>query len=110
RPLDMISPYHSIVSYEEDNWEEFLDRILLIHIFLPVIKAYTNKDTLRGVIRYIAYAYSVDSDKVILGRDWKKNKQEIFEFVLIKPEAKSYEELVLLKSEAVVDTIHRWIE
>jgi hypothetical protein len=99
-----------VVSYEENNWEEYLDRILLIHVFSPVIKEYSNRDTLRGVIRYIAYAYSVDSDKIILGRDWKKNKQEIFEFVLIKPESKSYEDLVLLKNEAVVESIHRWVD
>jgi hypothetical protein len=106
----MISPFHSIVSYEGDNWDDFLDRILLVHIFSPVIKEYKNKDTLKGAIRFIAYAYSVDSDKIILGRDWKKNKQEIFEFVLIKPEKKSYEDLVLLENKAVVETIHRWVD
>jgi hypothetical protein len=106
----MISPFHSIISYEGDNWGDFLDRILLVHIFSPVIKEYQNKDTLNGAIRFIAYAYSVDSDKIILGRDWKKNKQEIFEFVLIKPEKKSYEDLVLLENKAVVETIHRWVD
>jgi hypothetical protein len=105
----MISPFHSIISYEENDWEEYLDRILLIHVFSPVIKEYKDKDTLKGVIRFIAYAYSVDSDKIILSRDWKKNKQEIFELVLIKPEKKSYEDLVLLKNQAVVETIHRWV-
>lgn len=106
----MISPFHSIISYEEDNWEDFLNRVLLIDIFAPVINEYKNRDTLKGVIRFIVYAYSVDSDKIILGRDWKKNKQEIFEFVLIKPESSSYEDLVLLKNEAVVQSINKWIE
>lgn len=105
----MVSPFHSLTSYEEDNWEDFLNKILLIDIFLPVIEEYHDKNVLKAVIRFIAYAYSPDSDKIILGRDWKKNKQEIFEFVMIKPEKSSYEDLVLLKNKAVVESIHRWV-
>lgn len=106
----MTLPFHSIVSYEEDSWEQFLEQIMLIDIFMPVIKHYENKDTLKCVIRYIAYAYSLNSDKIILGMEWQKNKQQIFEFVLAKPEKTIYEDLVLLKSAAVLETIHRWLE
>ena len=106
----MISPYHSIVNYEEDNWQEFLDKVMLIDIFMPVIKKYSDLQVLKSVIRYIVYAYSADSDKILLGSDWQRNKQGIFEFVLIKPEKTIYEDLVLLKSPEVVESIHKWLE
>ena len=105
----MISAYHSVVNYEEDNWSEYLDNILLLDIFMPVIKEYINSGTLKSVIRYIVYAYSPESDKVILGMDWLKNKQKVFEFVLAKPENSIYQDLVLLKNKAVVNTIHKWL-
>lgn len=105
----MTSPYYSIINYEEDHWQEFLDGIFLIDVFMPVIKEYTDVSTLKCVIRYIVTAYSLESDKIILGMDWQKNKQEIFEYAMLKPEAKSYEDLVLLKNKAVVDAIHNWL-
>lgn len=106
----MISPYQSIISYEEDNWDEFLEKCLLIDIFMPIIIFYKEPHIIKCVIKYIVYAYSVQSEKIVLGMDWQKNKQQIFEFVLIKPEKDSYEDLVLLKNKAVVDTIHNWME
>jgi hypothetical protein len=105
----MTNPFQAIVTYEEDSWEDYLSQILLIDIFMPVIKEYEDKQVLKSVIRYIAYAYSHDSDKIILGEDWHKNKKQIFEFVMIKPESKSYEDLVLLKNKAVIDAIHNWL-
>ncbi len=106
----MINPFQALVTYEEDLWEDYLSQILLVDIFSPVIKEYEDKQVLKSVIRYIAYAYSHDSDKITLGQDWQKNKQQIFEFVMIKPEKKSYEDLVLLKNKAVVESIHNWLD
>lgn len=105
----MISPFHSLISYEENEWEDYLDKILLLDIFMPVIKDYQDREVLKCVIRFIAYAYSHDSDKIILGQEWKKNKQQIFEYVMVKPEKTSYEDLVLLKRKSVVDSIHNWM-
>lgn len=106
----MISPYSEIINYEEDNWQEFLERVCLIDIFMPVIKSYQDLNTLKCVIRYIVYAYSQSSDKIVLGMEWQKNKQLIFEFVLAKPEKSIYEDLVLLKNTAVVEAIHKWLD
>lgn len=105
----MISPFQSIVSHEGDDWQDFLERCMLIDIFMPVIKAYKDIDDAKCAIKYIAYAYSIQSDKVKLGMDWQKNKQDIFEFVLARPVKDLYEDLVLLRNENVVESIHRWI-
>jgi len=106
----MIQPYSEIISYEEDNWQEFLEKICLIDIFLPVTKAYPDVQTLKCVIRYIVYSYSRHSDKVVLDMEWQKNKQRIFEFVMAKPEKGLYEDLVLLKNENVIDCVLRWLD
>lgn len=106
----MISPYHSIINHETDDWQDFLEKILLIDIFMPVIKEYNDYATLKAVIRYIVYAYSPESDKVVLGMEWQKNKQNIFEAAMAKPEKTCYEDLVLLKNKAVVESIHKWME
>lgn len=106
----MTEAYSEIIKFEEDGWEEFLEQICLYEIFKPVISAYQDRDTLKRVIKYIVYAYSKNSDKIILGMEWQKNKQQIFEFVLAKPIVGIYEDLVLLKSEEVVSTIHKWLE
>jgi len=106
----MISPFHSIVNHDGNDWEDFLEKCLLIDIFLPVLKNYTNVEDAKCAIKYIAYAYSFQSDKVILGMDWQKNKQSIFEFVMVRPVKGMYEDLVLLKNESVVSSIQKWIQ
>lgn len=106
----MISPFHTLVNYQEDDWQDYLEKCLLIDIFTPVIKEYKDVQVLKCVIRYIAYAYSVQSDKIVLGMEWHKNKKQIFEFVSAKPEKTIYEDLVLLKNEAVLKSVNNWLE
>lgn len=105
----MTSVYHSVVSYKGDDWEEYFDRIAMIEIFKPVIEFYkSDRVKLKCAIQFILHCYSVESDKVKLGIDWQKNKQEIFEDTCM-PMRDLYEDLVLLKNDSVVDTIHRWL-
>lgn len=106
----MIQSYQELISYKEDEWQDFLERICLIEIFMPVLTAYTDKDTLKCVIRYIVYTYSKQSDKVQLGVETLKNKEQIFEFVMVKPEKKLYNDLVLLESSAVIESVHKWLD
>lgn len=106
----MTEAYSEIIKHETDDWEEFLERISLIHVFAPVIKEYTDRDLLKGVIRYIVYAYSRNSEHVVLGMDWQENKKKIFEAVLIKPMEGPYVDLIHLKKEAVLQTVHNWLE
>lgn len=106
----MISQYASLIGYQYDDWEEYLDRINLIEIFKPVIEEFkSDKVRLKCVIQYILHCYSVESDKVKLGMDWQKNKQEIFDDTCI-PMKDIYEHTVLLKNDAVLETVHRWID
>lgn len=105
----MINAYSSIISYQEDEWEDYLNKLALIDIFQPVINKYKNKNTLKCVIRYIVWAYSVDSEMVVLGDDWKSNKMRIWDAAQVEPIKNLYEEVVLLKSKDVIATIENWL-
>lgn len=107
----MISAYNAIVSYEEDNWEEFLDKLTLFEIFKPVISLYLgHPGVLKPVMRYIVWAYSKDSDKVIIGDDWQENKKRIFDAAMIPPMQGIKGQVLYLKSEAVLQTIQGWLD
>ena len=106
----MISAYNSLVNYQEGEWEDYIDRLSLIDIFGPLLKAYPDKGDFTCVVKYILYAYSVESEMLVLGADWTKTKRKIFEKASIKPERKFYEDLVHLKNRAVLETIQRWLD
>lgn len=106
----MINVFQSLIEYKENEWEEYLDRILLLNVFKDVIEAYPDKDTLKCVIRYIAYAYSVQSDKIILGQDWEDNKKQIFEFVCVKPTRDLEDQLVFLLHPSITKSIHKYLD
>jgi hypothetical protein len=105
----MISPYHSIISYPKDDWEEYFDRIAMIAIFKPVIDEFkSDRVKLRCVIQYILQCYSVESDKIKIGADWNKNKLEIFEDTC-QPLESLRDATVYLKSSGVIDTVNNWL-
>jgi hypothetical protein len=105
----MTIPYHSIINYQEDEWKEFLEKLLLVDIFMPVINEFSDVNDLKCAIRYIVYSYSSNSDKIVVGMEWLKNKEKIFDFVCARPIMELKDKLVLLKSEKVVETIHNWL-
>ncbi len=105
----MINHYQALVEYCGEDWESFLDDILLSDIFKPLIDAYPDKNNLKCVIRYIVYSYSVDSDKIGIGVDWENNKKKIFEFVCVKPQSDLFNQLVNLTHPKVIEVIHNWL-
>lgn len=106
----MISAYNSLVNHSGNDWDDYLEKLCLIDIFKDLLKEYPDKADFTCVVKYILYAYSVESEMLILGADWTKTKRRIFEKASIKPQAKFYQDLVLLKNRAVLITIQRWLE
>ena len=104
----MINSYQSIINYEEDSWEDYLTSICLIDIFKPLIDLVKDKPSLKFAIRYIVWTYSKESEHIILGDDWLKNKKRIFDETTLADVY--YEDFVLLKNRIVVETIQRWID
>lgn len=105
----MINAYSSLMEYKYGDWEQYLKKIAMYDIFKDVIHEYKDKDTVTCVIRYILWAYSVESDMVVLNTDWHKNKQAIFEKAMVLPRKNLYEDLILLKNENVLNTINKWL-
>jgi hypothetical protein len=106
----MIIAYQQLTTYEEDNWQEFLDRICLYDIFKDLIlKHGVNKSLLKSFIRYIVWAYSRESDMIILGTDWGKNKRRIFDAAGFEPIEILLNATVNLQDDVVVSTIHKWL-
>lgn len=104
----MINSYQSIINYEEDEWEDYLTSICLIDIFKPLIDLVKDKSSLKMAIRFIVWTYSKDSEHIVLGDDWSKNKNRIFDKTYLSNDY--YEDFVLLKNRIVVETIQRWID
>lgn len=106
----MISPYQALTTYEQNDWQEFLEKCLLIDIFMPVLEEYKDPQTLKLVIKYIVFAYSAQSDHVVLGKEWLDNKKQIFEMLMFKPVDEFYDDMVMLANPAVIRSINNWLE
>lgn len=104
----MISAYNDLINYDEDNFEDYLNTICLADIFKGLIDIFKDKAALKQAIRYIVWTYSKQSDCVIIGDDWLKNKKRIFDKSLLHQSY--YEDMVLLKNRIVVATIQKWVE
>jgi hypothetical protein len=106
----MINPYQELTTYEEDNWSEYLERICLYDIFKDLIEAYGQEPgVLKCVIRFIVWAYSKDSDKVVLGGDWLENKKRIYEAAAIPPTSEMQDNILYLKDRVVLSTVKGWL-
>lgn len=104
----MIISQQELLSYEEDNWEDFLQQLDLFRIFKPILALTNDKTERRGIIRYIVWTYSKNSDKVIMDMEWERNKKNIFDETDLHLHWR--EMLLDLKSDSLVAAIEGWIE
>lgn len=104
----MISAYSDLISYDGDEWENYLTQICLFDIFKDFIGLFKDRQALKQAIRYVVWCYSKNSECVILGTDWYENKKRIFDKCLLPKEY--FTDLVLLENRIVVSTIQRWID
>lgn len=103
----MINPYHSIIEYDGNDWNDFLTKVCLIDIFKDLIPLFKDKEALTQGIRYVVMCYSKDSDCVVLGTDWYENKKRIFDKCNLQKEY--FYDLVGLQNRIVAETIKRWL-
>jgi hypothetical protein len=106
----MINPYQALSTYEGDSWNEYLENLCLYEIFKDLIEAYGSEPgILKCIIRYIVWAYSKDSDKIILGDDWGKNKLRIYEASVLPPTKAIQDNVLYLKDKVILTTIKAWM-
>lgn len=105
----MINAFAALQNYNDNNWEEHLNNIGLYEVFKEIIHLYSDTDDRKCIIKYIIWTYSVESDRIVIGRDWLDNKKEIFEAANVKPTQSLYNDLVLLKNDQILAVIIKWM-
>lgn len=107
----MISAVNELTTYNEDAWQEYLERICLYEIFKDLVQKYKERPgLLKSLIRYIVWAYSKDSEKIVLGGDWLQTKKRIFEDADLPLNEDVLKEVVHLENETILTTIKKWLE
>lgn len=105
----MINIYHSIVSYQKDDFKEHLNRIGVLDIFNPLSKEFEGK-IFNGVVRFILYGYSVESEILhSTGISWIVMAKIIYEKCELPNDDEYFQKIANLKSESVKDVIEKWL-
>lgn len=106
----MIHPYQKIVSYEGDNFDDYLNSLYLLEIFREVIDEFGQQgnNVIKGIIKYIVYGYSVDSEMLNTTEDFAKVKKRIFKESMLPDSL--WGEVAELKSDGVINTIQKWLQ
>lgn len=106
----MVNPYSSIINYDEgdDFFDEYLNRMHLLHIFKDLLQEFPEKEVFKGVVWFILWGYSVQSDMLQTnGLTWSKLSQLIFDKTGL--DKKYFEKVAELESDNVRDAIDRWL-
>lgn len=107
----MVIPVKELTTYSGSDWQEYLDSMALFEVFKDLVYKYqADPIFLKCCIRYIVWAYSKDSDKIVLGTDWVENKKRIFEAAQLPLVESVLHDVVFLKDEIILITIKRWID
>lgn len=113
----MINSFQEITTYSGFDYKDYLGQISLLHIFESIFKEYEDIELCAKIIRYIAYTHSIESNKISVGGDRRKELYRVFKEMGIPDEEPNaeyprnyYEEIVLLKNEAIVKSIQLWLQ
>lgn len=104
----MIIPTNDLINYQGDDWEQYLTKLCLYDIFKDLFEAYgTDKEILTGLMRYLVWAYSADSNKIVLRQEWLANKKRIFKIASLPNVMEP--NVVYLKDKVILYTAKRWL-
>lgn len=106
----MTNAYSSIKNYHGEDWAAFLEEICVYDVFKGLFEEYPEVEVFKSVIKYIVNAYSIDSDMIMIGLDWDKNKKKIFENTQVQQSTELYNALVHLHNDKVREAINLWLE
>lgn len=105
----MVNPVKAVGEYKGADFLSYLEKLQIYDIFECLFQAYPNDIPLvQGIVKYIVYAYSLDSEHVIIRADWGTTKKSIFEYVMLPHGL--YGDIVLLESAAVAQAISNWLD
>lgn len=101
----MINAFNEIIKCEED-FSQLLDKYPFLRIFEPVIIEFP--DNYSSIIKYIAYAFSIESNKITLQGDRRKETTSIFKELKIKEEF--YTDIILLQNRELLKSVQQWVK
>lgn len=101
----MVNGFSEIINYEGD-FNDILDKYNFVRIFEPVIVEFQEKEVASQVIKYIAFSFSIESNKITVEGDRKKETTAIFRQLKIKEEL--YTDIILLQNRAVLKSVQAW--
>lgn len=107
----MTNLFKELTTFEGNGWTDYLERLGILDVFKELIEKYKERpNLLNSLIRYIVWAYSQSSDRVLLGTDWQKNKKQIYDAAELPPVKEVIDEVVYLKNDIILNTIKKWLE
>lgn len=111
----MISAYQILVKQEEEDFQEYLKRVHLFSIFQPLLEEFNDPELFKGVVRFIAWSYSMESEMLLTqGNTWSKVSEDIYVKSGLpydnEEEHGVYNSVCKLQSENVRDSIERFLQ
>lgn len=104
----MINPYQALTTHTGFDFEDYLERLNLLRIFMPIFEEFQDKEDRKNIVLYIVFTHSIESTKLTVGGDRRKEINSIFKGLGLSD--KLYEEIVLMKSSSVVRSAQLWME
>lgn len=110
----MIAPYQVLVKQDEEDFEEYLRKVHLFDIFKPLLEEFGDIELFKGVVKFIALGFSIDSDQLhTQGNTWGNVVEVIYENSGLPDDREQkdgiYNSVCLLQSDNVLDSIERWL-
>lgn len=103
----MINSYFEVVNSNDDDFGDYLSRINLFRIFESIFEEYEEMELCKKIILYIAYSHTLESSKISVGGDRRKECHQIFKDLKIPDE--HYDDVVLLKGDAILKAVQLWM-
>lgn len=106
----MVDLFTEVIKFEGVNFVDHLERLGIYFVFETVMESdYFDDNVLKiKVCQYVAYGHSIESRRITMGGDRRKELSDIFKFLGI--DSKFYDSIVLMKNPAVVKSIQRWLD
>lgn len=107
----MINIYSSILSYNKADLKEYLGKLGVLYIFKPLVKEFKDITMFRGVVHFILYAYSLESEVLhTSGNSWISVYKIIYEKSGLPDNEDVFNKIAEMKSEGVREAIELYLQ
>jgi hypothetical protein len=106
----MISLFQEVVNFDGVNFQDHCERIGVLYIFEPIFTstAFDDNELHIKIAKYIALTHSIESQKLTMSGDRRKEIHAVFKELDISSEY--YDGVVLLKNASVLKSVQLWME